>query len=48
MKFDYNTRYRDSFALLRHTDQRIAYGLLVLVLIALPWLASKFFVAELS
>ena len=48
MKFDYNTRYSDSFKLLRHTDQRIAYGLLLMVLVALPWLASKFLMAELS
>jgi len=48
MRFDYNTRYRDSFALLRHTDQRIAYGLLALVLLALPWLASTYFVGELA
>jgi branched-chain amino acid transport system permease protein len=48
MRFDYNTRYRDSFALLRHTDQRIAYGLLALALLALPWLASTYFVGELA
>ena len=34
MKFNYNTRHRDRFALLRHTDQRIAYGLLLAVLLA--------------
>jgi branched-chain amino acid transport system permease protein len=48
MKFDYNTEYSDSFKLLRHTDQRIAYGLLLLVLMALPWVASKFLIGELS
>ena len=48
MKFDYNTSYHDSFKLLRHTDQRIAYGLLLVVLIALPWMASKFLIGELS
>ena len=48
MHFNYNTRHRDRFALLRHTDQRIAYGLLLAVLLVMPWLASRFFVGELS
>jgi len=48
MRFDYNTRYRDSFALLRHTDQRIAYALLAALLLALPWLASNYLVGELA
>ena len=48
MKFNYNTRHRDSFALLRHTDERIAYGLLVCVLLALPFFSTKFFLGELS
>ncbi len=48
MRFDYNTQHRDSFALLRHADQRIAYGLLVAALLVLPWVVSKFFVGELT
>jgi branched-chain amino acid transport system permease protein len=48
MRFDYNTRYRDRFKLLRYADQRMAYGALLLLLLALPWLVSNFFVGELS
>jgi len=48
MQFDYATRYRDSFALLRHRDERLLYGLLMAVLAALPWLLSPFFLGELS
>jgi branched-chain amino acid transport system permease protein len=48
MRFDYHTRYRDSFALLRHTDERVLYGLLLLVLAALPWLATPFLLGELA
>ena len=48
MKFNYNTRHRDRFALLRHTDQRVAYGLLLAILLIMPWLASRLFVGELS
>ncbi len=48
MRFDYNTRYSDGFALLRHTDERIAYGLLMIILLAMPWVASKYIVGELA
>ncbi len=48
MHFDYNTQHRDSFALLRHTHQRVAYGLLAAILVLLPWVLSKFFVGELA
>lgn len=48
MRFDYNTRYRDSVTLLRHTDERVAYGLLGMLLLALPWLASNYLVSELA
>lgn len=48
MKYDYNTRYRDSFRLLRHVDQKIAYGLLVVTLIAAPWVVSPFMLGEMS
>jgi len=48
MRFDYHTRYRDSFALLRHADERWAYGLLLLALVAAPFVVGKFFVGEMS
>lgn len=48
MRFDYHTRYRDSFALLRHADERVLYGLLLLALAALPWLATPFLLGELA
>jgi branched-chain amino acid transport system permease protein len=48
MRVDYHTRYRDAQALLVTAGQRWSYGVLALVLLAAPWLASKFVVAELS
>ncbi|KNZ31840.1 MAG: ABC transporter permease [Methylibium sp. NZG] len=48
MRFDYHTRYRDHFALLRHADERWAYGLLLLALVAAPFVVGKFFVGEIS
>lgn len=48
MRFDYYTRYRDSFALLRSPEQWALYGLLLLALLALPWIASNFFLGEMS
>lgn len=48
MKFDYHARHRDAFALLRDTDQRWAYGLLLSVLCLLPWIATPFVLGELS
>jgi branched-chain amino acid transport system permease protein len=48
MRFDYHTRYRDSFALLRHADERWAYGLLLLALVVAPFVVGKFFVGEIS
>ena len=48
MRFDYHTRYRDGFALLRHSDERWLYGALLLALLALPWLVTPFFLGELA
>ncbi len=48
MKFDYNTRYRDSFALLRHADQRVLYGLLLAALLLIPLFATPFLLGELT
>lgn len=48
MRFEYHARYRDGFALLRHANARRMYGLFLLGLVALPWLASSFFLGEMS
>ena len=48
MRFNYHTRYRDSFALLRHTDERVLYGLLLLALCVLPWVVTPFLLGELA
>jgi branched-chain amino acid transport system permease protein len=48
MKFDYHTRYRDSFALLRHTDDRVLYGLLLAVLMLVPLFVTPFLLGELT
>lgn len=48
MKFDYQTRYRDSFALLRHTDERVLYGLLMTALLCAPLVATPFLLGELT
>ena len=48
MRFDYHTRYRDSFALFRSPLERGLYLLLVLLLVVLPWLATPFVMGELS
>lgn len=48
MRFDYHTRYRDSFALFRHRDHYVVYGLLLAALCALPWIASPFLLGEFS
>lgn len=48
MKFDYHTRYRDSFALLRQADERWLYGLLLAALLLVPALATPFLLGELS
>lgn len=48
MRFNYHTRYRDGFALLRHADDRLAYGALLAALIALPWFGSPFLLGELA
>jgi branched-chain amino acid transport system permease protein len=48
MRFDYDTSYRDSHTLLRYAPGRIAYALLVLALIASPWLLPHFYVGEMT
>ena len=48
MRFDYYTRYRQSFALLRSPDQFILYGLLTITLLVAPWIASGFLLGEMT
>ena len=48
MRFHYDTSYRDSGTLLRYSGGRIAYGLLILTLLAIPWLLPKYYVGEMS
>jgi len=48
MRFPYDTSYRDGQALLRYTPGRIAYGLLLLALLAAPWVLPKYYVGELT
>ena len=48
MRFPYDTSYRDGHALLRYPADRVAYVLLLLVLLAAPWLLPKYYVGELS
>ncbi|MCW1930796.1 branched-chain amino acid ABC transporter permease [Pararhodobacter zhoushanensis] len=48
MRFDYHTRYRQGFALLRHPSDWLAYGLLAVVLLALPLFASTYLIGELG
>ncbi|WP_417599433.1 branched-chain amino acid ABC transporter permease [Pararhodobacter oceanensis] len=48
MRFDYHTRYRQGFALLRHRSDWLSYGLLAAALLALPMLASTYLVGELG
>jgi branched-chain amino acid transport system permease protein len=48
MRFDYNTDYRQSFALLRHAQSKIVYALLALALTAAPWVVSDFALGEMT
>ena len=48
MRFHYDTSYRDSRRLLRYTGGRIAYALLILTLLVIPWLLPKYYVGEIS
>ena len=46
MRFHYDTSYRDGQALLRYGPGRIAYLVLLLVLLAIPWVLPKYYVGE--
>ncbi len=48
MRFHYDTSYRDGQALLRYPVGRIAYLVLLLVLLAVPWVLPKYYVGEIS
>lgn len=46
MRFHYDTNYRDGQALLRYAPGRLAYLVLLLILLAIPWLLPKYYVGE--
>lgn len=48
MRFEYHTRYRQGFALMRHPRDWISYGLLLALLLALPFFASTYLIGELG
>lgn len=48
MRFDYDTSYADPLKLLRYPGDKLAYGILLLGLTAVPFLVPKFYVGELT
>jgi branched-chain amino acid transport system permease protein len=48
MRFAYDTSYYDTKRLLRYPAQWLAYGTLVLALIAAPWMLPAYYVGELN
>jgi branched-chain amino acid transport system permease protein len=48
MRFPYDTSYRDYQRLLRYPDERVSDGLLIVLLLALPWVLPVYFVGEAS
>ena len=48
MRFDYDTSYLDARRLLRYPGQKAAYAMLLVLLIAAPWVLPKYYVGELS
>ena len=46
MRFHYDTNYQDGQALLRYGPGRIAYLILLLILLAVPWVLPKYYVGE--
>lgn len=48
MRFDYDTSYAETLKLMRYPEDKIVYGLLMAVLIAVPFLLPKFYVGELT
>jgi branched-chain amino acid transport system permease protein len=48
MRFPYDTSYRDPQRLLRYRGDWLAYGALVALLVAAPWMLPKYYVGELT
>jgi branched-chain amino acid transport system permease protein len=48
MRFHYDISYRDSHALLRYAPGRTAYAVLLVLLLAVPWVLPKYYVGEMS
>jgi branched-chain amino acid transport system permease protein len=48
MRFPYDTSYRDSRRLLRYGSDWLAYGALLTLLVAAPWILPRFYVGELT
>lgn len=48
MRFHYDTSYRDGQALLRYPVGKIAYLVLLVALLAAPWVLPKYYVGEMS
>lgn len=48
MRFDYHTRYRQGFALLKHPGDWLAYGVLLAALLVVPHVTSTYVVGELG
>jgi branched-chain amino acid transport system permease protein len=48
MRIDYDTSYVDPQRLLRYRSQWLAYGALILALIAAPWVLPAYYVGELN
>lgn len=48
MRFIFKTRYEQDSRLIRHRGQFFWYGLLLLVLLAAPWVLDRFYLGEIS
>ena len=48
MRFDYDTSYGDGQRLLRHTSERIAWGLLAIALLVAPAILPRFLIGEIA
>lgn len=48
MRFHYDTSYADAIRLLRYPSDWLAYGLLVVALLAAPWILPRFLVGEIA
>jgi len=48
MRFIFKTDYDQDIRLFKHGGQKLWYGVLLLVLLAAPWLMPEYFLAQLS